>query len=461
MHTQRNRDLNPMTRYTGMVRRVSAVCTIVAATLTVGCRDTLLGVQHPDIISPGDLNSAGGAEGLRVGAIGRLAFMTAGDESSWLYGGLLVDEWKSGDTFIQRDQADSRSIDPTNSFVSLAYRDINRARVDAYLALQALKSYEPSPVSNLGQMWFVKGFAEFQAASDFCNGVAFADLSGAVPAPGKPMSDSAAFVMAAASFDSSLANSGGDATVTNSAKIGKARALLGLGRFQEASAIVAGVPTSFAYNMTYEAVKEDNFIWTLNNSARRYSVQDSVDASGTVPNGLPFVSAKDPRVPTAPTSKVSFDGVTPFQAQLIWAARDAPVAVVNGIDARLAEAEASLAAGNVPAWLQILNTLRAGPTSDGPLTITGMAPLADPGNQQARVKLMFRERAFWTFGRGQRLGDLRRMVRQYAFTPAQVFPGEGGVWFKTSAKYGQDYNIPVSSNELNNPNFHGCTDRAP
>lgn len=450
-----------MIRYTGTVRRMSVICTLVAATLVVGCRDTLLGVQHPDIISPSDLNSAGGAEGLRVGAIGRLAYMTAGDESSWLYGGLLVDEWKSGDTFIQRDQADSRSIDPSNSFVSTAYRDINKARVDAYLALQALKTYEPAPVSNLGQMWFVRGFAEFQAASDFCNGVTFADLTGSTPTPGNPMSDSAAFVMAAASFDSALANSGGDATVTNSAKIGKARALLGLGRFQEAGAIVAGIPTTFAYNMTYEAVKEDNFIWTINNSARRYSVQDSVDASGTVPNGLPFVSAKDPRVPTAATAKVSFDGVTPFQAQLIWAVRDAPVAVTNGIDARLAEAEASLAAGNAPVWLQILNTLRAGPTPDGPLTISGMVPLVDPGTQQARVKLMFRERAFWTFGRGQRLGDLRRMIRQYGFTPAQVFPGEGGTWFKTNAKYGQDYNIPVSGDELNNPNFHGCTNRAP
>ena len=449
-----------MTRYTGTLRRASAVCGLALAALAAGCRDTLLQVQHPDIINPGDLNSPDGAEGLRVGAIGRLAAMTAGDESSWLYGGLLVDEFKSGDTFIQRDQADSRAIDPSNSFVGVAYRDINRARVDAYQALQSLKAYKPTAVSSQGQMWFVKGFAELQAASDFCNGLSFADLSGANPVTAGQMSDSAAFVMAAASFDSAVAYAGGDPTVTSSAKIGKARALLGLGQTQQAAAAVAGIPTTFVYNMTYEAVKEDNFIWTLNNSARRYSVQDSVDASGTVPNALPFVSAKDPRVPTAATSKVSFDGVTPFQAQLIWPTRDASVAVVSGIDARLAEAEASLAAGT-PNWLVILNTLRAGPTPDGTLTISGMAPLVDPGTQPARVKLLFRERAFWTFGRGQRLGDLRRMIRQYQFTPAQVFPGEGGVWFKTGAKYGTDYNIPVSGDELNNPNFHGCTDRLP
>lgn len=442
---------------------VQASRALAVAMLVLGasCRDTLLQVEHPDIINPTDLNTAAGADGLRVGAVGRLAFMTAGDESSWLYGGLLTDEWKSGDTFVQRDQADQRTIDPANSFVSTAFRDIQRTRVAAWQAIGALRIYKPAPLSNIGQMFFAKGFAELQSASDFCNGQPFADLSGAAPADGVPVSVADAFTAAAASFDSALANSGGDATVTNSAKIGKARALLGLGNAQAAAAAVAGVPTSFAYNMTYEAVKEDNFIWTINNSSRRYSVQDSVDASGTVPNALPFVSAKDPRVPTAATSKVSFDGVTPYQAQLVWSARDAPVPVVNGIDARLAEAEARLAAGDVSGWLATLNTLRTGPTTDGPLTISGMAALTDPGTTKARLKLMFRERAFWTFGRGQRLGDLRRMIRQYAFTPAEVFPGEGGTWFKTASPYGHDYNIPVSSDELNNPNFHGCTDRLP
>lgn len=451
-----------MTRHIRTFRRVATAGLFVAAALlAAGCRDTLLDVETPDIINPTDVNSPDGAEGLRIGALGRLSAMTAGDETSWLYGGLLVDEWKSGDTFIQRDEADHRNIDPSNSFVSASYRAINRARLDSWQAIQALRLYKPEPVSNIGQMWFVKGFAELQSASDFCNGQPFADLSGADPALGGPISVAEAFTMAAASFDSALANSGDDETVKNSARVGKARALLGLGDQQGAAAAVAGVPTDFAYNLTWTPVKQDNFIWVINNSARRYSVQDSVDASGTVPNALPFVSANDPRVPTAATNPVSFDGVTPYQAQLIWSERDAIVPVVNGIDARLAEAEARLAADDVPGWLGILNDLRAGPTIDGPLTISGMAPLSDPGTETGRVKLMFRERAFWTFGRGQRLGDLRRMVRTYGMTPAEVFPGEGGIWFKTMSDYGHDYNIPVSGDELNNPNFHGCTDRNP
>ena len=80
----------------------------------------------------------------------------------------------------------------------------------------------------------------------------------------------------------------------------------------------------------------------------------------------------------------------------------------------------------------------------------------DPGNDAARVSLLFREKAFWTFGRGQRLGDLRRLVRQYGRPQDQVFPT--GVHYK-GGTYGPDVNLPVVQAEENNPNFKGCLDR--
>ena len=88
-----------------------------------------------------------------------------------------------------------------------------------------------------------------------------------------------------------------------------------------------------------------------------------------------------------------------------------------------------------------------------------MTALTDPGTDPARLAQLFREKAFWTFGRGQRLGDLRRLIRQYSLPAARVFPGENGQWFK-SGNYGHDVNFPIPQTELNNPNFHGCTDRA-
>jgi hypothetical protein len=137
---------------------------------------------------------------------------------------------------------------------------------------------------------------------------------------------------------------------------------------------------------------------------------------------------------------------------------NSPVPVANYVDAQLILAEAQLAT-NDPGWLATLNALRAGPTNIGAITVTGMAPLTDPGNQSARIDLLFRERAFWTFGRGERLGDLRREIRVYGKTAAQVFPGEGGVNPRTNSAYGPDVNLPVPQAERNNSNFTGCFDR--
>jgi hypothetical protein len=88
-----------------------------------------------------------------------------------------------------------------------------------------------------------------------------------------------------------------------------------------------------------------------------------------------------------------------------------------------------------------------------------MSQLSDPGSPGARIDLLFRERAFWTFGRGQRLGDLRREIRVYGKTAAQVFPGEGGINPRKNSNYGADENLPVPQAERNNFHFGGCSDR--
>ena len=72
------------------------------------------------------------------------------------------------------------------------------------------------------------------------------------------------------------------------------------------------------------------------------------------------------------------------------------------------------------------------------------------------MDLMFRERAFWTFGRGQRLGDLRRLVRQYGRAATAVFPV--GPYYKGGV-YGSDVTLPIVDDETYNPKFRGCLDR--
>ena len=88
--------------------------------------------------------------------------------------------------------------------------------------------------------------------------------------------------------------------------------------------------------------------------------------------------------------------------------------------------------------------------------------LTDPGSADARVNLLFRERGFWMFSTGHRVGDLRRLVRQYNRAANTVFPT--GAWHK-GGNYGSDVTVPLPQAEQNNPTVgtgnDACLDRAP
>jgi hypothetical protein len=72
------------------------------------------------------------------------------------------------------------------------------------------------------------------------------------------------------------------------------------------------------------------------------------------------------------------------------------------------------------------------------------------GTTTAQVDQLFKERAYWLFLTSHRLGDLRRLVKQYSRTVNSVFPN--GPYFK-GGLYGTDVNVPVPQSEQNNPNY--------
>src|SRR6266550_8035856 len=88
-------------------------------------------------------------------------------------------------------------------------------------------------------------------------------------------------------------------------------------------------------------------------------------------------------------------------------------------------------------------------------------PIGGPGpslKDSLRVDMLFRERGFWLFSTGHRLGDMRRLMRQYNRTVNSVYPN--GAWFK-GGSYGDAIQMAIPVEELNNPKFHGCLDRNP
>src|SRR5438552_351346 len=332
-----------------------------------GCTHDLLQVTDPDIIP--DVNTPSGALALKNGVILRLEQVTAGlggngPDNLFIYGGLLADEWRSGDTFVQRNDMDQRLFDPTNTFLAGPLRALNRVRVESRTAIDKLRAYTPTPVSNIGLMFALTAFVDNLAGEYYCNGIplSFPNPDGTF-SYGDPVSDDSMFALAVATADSALANRAGSDSirVRQLASIVKARALVNRGRFAAAAAAVADDATT---------------------------------------------------------------------------------------------------------WLTKLNQLRGDAallptpvdTSYRPVRGTTLASLADPVLDTARVSLLFSERAFWMFSTGHRLGDLRRLVRQYARPIESVYPT--GSYVK-GGLYGTAVSLPIPLDEQNNPQFKQCTDRNP
>ena len=469
----------------GFIALALASAVIVAACDQV--KDNLLEATDPDVIDPSAVQSSAGATAVKNGALSRLRTATADGESSWLFGGLLVDEYASSSTFVQNDETDQRTIQLNNSTVTSTLRQLYRVRTAANQAIGLLNTYKKDPDEDIGEMYFARGFAELQLASDFCNGIPLSD--GTTGTLGKPLSVDSVFKVAAASFDTAMQHStgtGANAVLINrAARVGRARALLGisLANAPAAAALVTAIPTNFRYDVTASLTGGNNTLWDQPISQNRYIVSDSIqknDRSITVKNAIPFYSAKDPRVPAhfkiasngKDTIKAQDGGTFVLEADTLFGQTSA-VALTSGIDARLIEAEAALAAGNPAGMMTILNALRASPqllTAPSPtatgthpgLTTPVMAALVDPGTKVGRENLLFREKAFWTFSRGQRLGDLRRLIRQYGRaadgSDAGGYPI--GQHFK-GGNYGVDLQLPVTTAEqIGNPtNFQQCTDR--
>jgi hypothetical protein len=290
------------------------------------------------------------------------------------------------------------------------------------------------------------GYSYLFFAEYFCSGVPFSTLTDDGIDFGQPQTRDEILTTALAKFDSALtfANDNQRDDLANLAMVGRGRVLLNQGNFAEAATAVSAVPTGFNYAIegSTNSARQNNGIWNYTVNFFGFSVPER---EGT--NGLPYQSANDPRVPWEDSQNVGFDGETPFFIQGKYPVKESETVLASGVEARLIEAEAAHQANNTGTFLNRINTLRGS---------IGLGNVALPATPVLRVDLLFRERAFWLYLTGHRLGDMRRLVRQYGRAESAVFPT--GDYHKGGA-YGSDVNFPVSSDERNNPNFEACLDR--
>lgn len=425
---------------------------VLGASLLGGCG--ALDVSDPTLIEGTEINNSTGADLMRKGALKELALTVS---QGVLTSGMLADEflWDPNPNSANPSVAVETALDRRASlrFEELrpsgsldTYAGWHAVRLAATLALPRLRTYMPEPPRSayVGQMLAVRGFAALHLAEHYCPGFPLTDVIDDKSVSGPQRTTAEVFEQALADFDSALVYAADSTRFLDLARVGRARTLLGLGRFAEAAAAVAPVPTAYVWHAEFGngPAHQLRFTWFATSSRR--SVADR--EGGT---GLDYVAANDPRVGTTLLG-LAYDGVTEIRAMAKYPTTTAPIVVASGLEARLIEAEAALAAGGD--WLGILNQLRATQVSPA------MAVLTDPGTAQGRVDLLFRERAFWLFATGHRLGDLRRLVQHYDRAPETVFP-TGGYRLGGVYESGTSIPFPAALEAAYNPAVTGCTSR--
>ncbi len=442
------------------------IAVVLMAVGGIGCRSSeLLTVPPPaNVVSGAQLSDSAGAEVLRVGAIGEFANALMSGGGATVYGAMLTDEIRVGYVYTtQLTAVDARSlaIGPNgHTLFDQPYTGLQAARVQA---LQAIAALEQHPTANapaeIGELFALVGYSELLLGEDVCSGSPISEVSPAgIVTYGQPLSTDSMFGRALAHFDS--ADVHGMTSVANLIVVGRGRALLNLGRFTDAGAAASASPATFVYNIQ-EVNTQGSYYKYWAGYFSYFTVGDR--KGGT---GFDYVSAHDARMPTV------LEGTTPLGLPLYYPLKfpinvtaNDPVPLADGVEAQLIVAEAALHGGDVPTWLNTLNQLRASFVAlRGPYPADTsyhvLAPLSDPGSDSARVSLTFRERAFWLYGTDHRLGDLRRLIRQYGRDQAAVFPSgpyDNGTASAFYGSYGTSVSFPIGAIESGNPNFHGCS----
>lgn len=463
--------------------RVFVVGALSLTACLMGCKDLVGDPKLPaGSESPATYNTPAGA--LQLTTTTKVMFEDV-LATTTLESGVIADELTNANT-QDIDSVDARYLpENTSQPTDQLYQRLQALRGQARQARGVVTAYAPalSPAVR-GQLFAWEAYAEVMLADLFCSGVPLSTMDFERDFTYRPGSTTAQlYAHAITLIDSARTLVADSADVQTLLSVGKGRALLALGQYQAAADDVSTVPTDAAYRVRV-SFTSNRFTQSLFTTRELVTVADHEGE-----NGLAYLGSGDPRT-ASDTATFLLSTFTNAQIHYPNKYRNVTLSagadstwftVADGIEARLIQAEAELAAGDVGGWLATLNALRttgvfvttpnSNPDSVGVVDTTWTAGtggvanlrlLTDPGSVNARVDTMFAERAAWLFMTGHRLGDLRRLSRLYTRDPSQVFPtGPYRSGVVTTGIYGSDVNAPVPATERINPYFHGCINREP
>ncbi len=220
----------------------------IACAAVLSCApSSLVDVPGPSNLVPlSGVTTPSGAQQLYAFAVTQFAISlgggdgtTVGVDSYVSASGLLTDElMRTGPRLVNPlvptisvpiDERTMNSVMPSGS--ASLYDQIQRSRVEAQQARQALALYAPtSPRALQGELYATEGYSVLMFAELFCSGIPLSSvpLTGA-PTPTRGYSTAELFTTAQALFDSAFTYGGGSPQVLYLAQVGRGRALMGRG----------------------------------------------------------------------------------------------------------------------------------------------------------------------------------------------------------------------------------------
>lgn len=438
---------------------------IASAALVAACNTT---VTQPDVVKTTSVSGKAALQSQLAGAYGDFAeaYFGSGYSASFIgaqaqegqviASALFTDEMHETDYFTNHLQVDLRTADRDNLTVDDAYRLIQRARLSADQTYLNFTTYDPTNTGRLTVL-NLSGFSYVLLAETYCSNVPIstADASGNITY-GAPVGTDSLLHAAEAKFRQVLSLAAGDSAATGDAtdidyevsraNVGLARALLDEGKYAAAAAAAANVPDGYSdmIERSSNSPGEENGVYYYTNIEVRYAVTSSEGG-----NGLPYPLGADPRIPVdtaTATLTLGLDGVSNDSIQQAYPLYGSSGPLATAVEARLIEAEAAMQAGNGGLYIAKINDARSN---------WKLPALADPGGS-AEVDTLFMERAYDLWLTGHRVGDLRRLMRQYGRTRTAVWPS--GTYFKNNLQYGPQVAFPIPREEDNNPLYSdaGC-----
>lgn len=353
----------------------------------------------------------------------------------------------SRNTYELRTISEEYSYDVVNTYVK-DYENLQNIRGFSYQALGALRKYgrDLSPALQ-AELYSYIGFAEIFLADFFCSGIPLSTVDFEADFTYvKGSSTTQVYEHAVAMFDSALAIGADSAWLIDFARVGKGRALIALGRVKEAEEAVIPVRKEASYSIMVDWKGKPQST-TAAAATPFFKDLTLIDRKGT--NGFPYNSNGDPRTAFLDAGRNTYNLPLYFPRKYISPTSVSKFVVADWVEAQLIIAESKLKEGKVDEWLGILNKLRSEEITPA------LDNLVDPVDPQERLKLQFYERAAWTFVTGKRIGDMRRLIRNYKLNANDVFPV--GIYSPQGGVYGELTSAPVPAAEsIYNIKYKGC-----